>query len=240
MVMLIIGLLVGGVLKGNEIVMNGQITATVTQIRAYDTATIAFTDLYDDIPGTMRSPGAKLLGCASLPACLPTGVPNNEHLDNGFDIAPDIGHERVAFFIHLAKADFIGGIDESAGMVFSGYFPEAEIKGAGFHVAYAVGGVQPDELPGLISEKHVNTAHYFAIHSSNTAATEITVVDSPVLTPNMASRIDVKLDDGSAVTGRVLAFGESADGDDQCARTNGVYTEANTDLTCGLYVRTPR
>lgn len=220
--------------------MNAQVTSTVAQIRSYDTAAVSFYDLYGELPGTMRAPGRKLPNCSGIPACMPTGNADNEHLDNGFDIDPIIGHERVAYFLHMAKADFIGGIDELEGLVFSGLFPEAEIKGVGFQVGYAEGGVKPAGLPALISDKVMTTGHYQALVGSATSAAAIDMLDSPAFTPNVAARIDLKLDDGSAVTGRIFAFGDDQDGPTQCADIRGQYAEANADLLCGLYVRTPR
>ena len=87
----------------------------------------------------------------------------------------------------------------------------------------------------------MSTGHYLALHSSATASTAIDVDDSPIVSPNMASRIDRKLDDGSAVTGRVMAFGDDTVGADTlCATRDGVYADYVPDRTCGMYIRTPR
>lgn len=239
-VMITIGVLIVGILKGQEIITNGKVTATAAQIRGYDTAAIAFMDLYNEMPGTIRAAGRKLPNCAGIPACEPTQIADNGRLDTGFDVAPEIGHERTAYFLHMAKAGFIGGIDEDGGMVFSGLFPEAELKGVGFHAGYVEGGIEPDQMPAVISDKVMSSGHYLALHSSATSADVISADNSIVLTPNLAARIDLKLDDGSAVTGRILAFGDRAAGETQCASVNGTFAESNNDLLCGLYIRTPR
>ena len=50
-VMIIIGLLIAGVLKGQELIGNARVTATVAQIKGIDAATSTFKDTYSDLPG---------------------------------------------------------------------------------------------------------------------------------------------------------------------------------------------
>ena len=237
-VMIIIGLLIGGVLKGQELITNAQISSTVTQIRGIDTAAVTFRDMYNSLPGTIRSPATRLPNCDTNTACVPSGgTAANGRLDTGFNADPAAGtDETAAFFLHMAKADLLGGIDDSVDAeVFGGLFPEANVSGAGFHAAYSTGGTDPAELPGLITGNNTRSGHYLALHSSDTAGDEIGS-DSPILSPNMAARIDRKLDDGSATTGTILAFGDGTN-PELCADDDGIYAEANTDLDCGLYIR---
>lgn len=245
-VMIIIGLLIGGVLKGQELITNAQISSTVTQIRGIDTAAVTFRDMYNSLPGTVRNPGSRLPNCTSVP-CLTnqtgtgsatTSNPNNGRLDMGFDSIPDDGGEAAAFFVHMAKADLMGGIDEGIGPVFGGYFPQANVSGSGFHAAFVRSDSADDMMPGLSVAGDgvdiVRSGHYLSLHSSVQAGAAVTGdADSAILTPNMAARIDRKLDDGSATTGTIYSMGEGTD----CAAENGTYAEATTDLVCGLYIR---
>ena len=64
-VMIIIGLLIAGVLKGQQLITNAQIAATVAQVKAFDAATTSFKDMYAAMPGDM-STAASL---ARLPNC---------------------------------------------------------------------------------------------------------------------------------------------------------------------------
>ena len=50
-VMIIIGLLIAGVLKGQALIANAQVTATVAQIKSIEAATSTFRDTYASIPG---------------------------------------------------------------------------------------------------------------------------------------------------------------------------------------------
>src|ERR1700693_41075 len=69
-VMIIIGLLIAGVLKGQALITNAQVTSTVAQLKAIDAATTTFKDTYNALPGDMQTPGAKLPGgCAANAVC---------------------------------------------------------------------------------------------------------------------------------------------------------------------------
>ena len=57
-VMIIIGLLVGGILKGQEMIANTQVTSTIAQIKAIDGAVGTFRDMYDAFPGDMQGANA--------------------------------------------------------------------------------------------------------------------------------------------------------------------------------------
>src|SRR5262245_240096 len=64
-VMIIIGLLIGGVLKGQQLITNAQVTSTVAQIKAIDAATTSFRDQYAATPGDMVTPTARIPNCAT-------------------------------------------------------------------------------------------------------------------------------------------------------------------------------
>ena len=61
--MTIIGLLIGGILKGQEMIMTARVTATVAQVKAYESAVVTFKDAYDAVPGDMPRAEQKLPGC---------------------------------------------------------------------------------------------------------------------------------------------------------------------------------
>ncbi|MCK5555335.1 MAG: prepilin-type N-terminal cleavage/methylation domain-containing protein, partial [Alphaproteobacteria bacterium] len=45
-VLTIIGLLIGGILKGQQLMQNARVTATIAQIQAIESATTTFRDTY--------------------------------------------------------------------------------------------------------------------------------------------------------------------------------------------------
>src|SRR6266481_7333522 len=66
-VMIIIGLLIAGVLKGQALIQNAQVTATVAQTKAIEAATSTFRDTYNFIPGDMTNPTVRLPNCGVAP-----------------------------------------------------------------------------------------------------------------------------------------------------------------------------
>ncbi|HPD83403.1 MAG TPA: prepilin-type N-terminal cleavage/methylation domain-containing protein, partial [Alphaproteobacteria bacterium] len=50
-VMIIIGLLIGGILKGQELIANAAVTSTVAQVKGFEAAMSTFDDKYNAMPG---------------------------------------------------------------------------------------------------------------------------------------------------------------------------------------------
>lgn len=223
-VMIIIGLLIGGVLKGQELIANAQITATVAQVKGIDAATTTFRDMYDSLPGDMNNPGARLPTCAAVPSCNINGD-GDRRVDGDFTATPT--GEGLSFWSQLNAADLMTGIDPAQGVVWGGQFPEAEI-GGGFFVSFHAGGGGAS-MPNLqgVTASNVRAGHYLALHSD--PATGVDGIG--YLDPNQAFRIDSKLDDGVPGTGSVMAAGATA-----CI--NGTaYNEAVPSASCNLYIR---
>ncbi|MGQ0527193.1 MAG: type II secretion system protein, partial [Alphaproteobacteria bacterium] len=185
-VMIIIGLLIGGVLKGQELISNARVTSTIAGIRNYDVAINTFREKYAALPGDMQNSGTRLANCTG--SCVPPAAPavGNGRIDtNDFSGAP-VG-ENLAAFQQLNSADMISGINPNLGAVWGGIFPSSQM-GGGFHIAYvaAAAGI-PGSTPVTI-----RTGHYLALHNNQAAA--VTNLTSAV-TPNQAFRVDNKLDD---------------------------------------------
>ena len=68
-VMIIIGLLIAGVLKGQELIANARVTSTVAQIKAIDAATSTFKDTYQALPGILRTPNTRFLTVQRMSGC---------------------------------------------------------------------------------------------------------------------------------------------------------------------------
>ena len=178
-VMVIIGLLIGGILKGQEMIANAQVNSTIAQIRAVDAATSTFRDIYDAFPGDMLNPQARLPNCTAAP-CNVAGDG-----DSRLEVLPlgTAGTEETGFFEHLEAADLLAGINNAS-------FLDADINGnemrPGFTTGAAALGALANPLQG----------HYISIVQSGTDA-------APGLESIDAARIDRKLDDGDPATGSV-------------------------------------
>src|SRR5437016_3490712 len=66
-VMIIIGLLIAGVLKGQALIANARVTATVAQNKAVEAAVSTFRDTYAGLPGDIFNPATRLPNCAGAP-----------------------------------------------------------------------------------------------------------------------------------------------------------------------------
>ncbi|MEM6812371.1 MAG: prepilin-type N-terminal cleavage/methylation domain-containing protein [Pseudomonadota bacterium] len=219
-VMIIIGLLIGGILKGQELIGNAQTTATIAQIKGLDGALSTFNDKYNTLPGDMEDPDERLANCGG--ACNTDGDENGRIDGPNIDDLPALNEEGTVAFIHLAAADLISGIDidstGSADNEFGSALPEAEIDG-GFWIGYdndgTVGGVA-DSRRG----------HYLVLTqlAANTGGGD----GIPAVT---AGQIDRKMDDGLPESGDIRASGAA------CTTGAAEYDEANQASECDVFIR---
>ena len=62
-VLVIIGLIIGGILKGQELIGNAQIKNVASQAQSYQAATAAFRDKYGALPGDLVSANMIIPNC---------------------------------------------------------------------------------------------------------------------------------------------------------------------------------
>jgi prepilin-type N-terminal cleavage/methylation domain-containing protein len=232
-VMIIIGLLIGGILKGQELVANARVTATVAQIKSLDGAMSTFVDKYNALPGDMNNSGNRLRGCTGNCATASNGDGQIRTGNLGRNMAGGI--EEYKAFLHLAAGDLISGVDPNRAVAPNGNSPlivgddllATEIGTNGhFRVGFTINGNADGGLPNGT----LRAGHYLALASS--AGTSVANANAAYLTPTQASQIDFKLDDGVPTTGNV-----------QPARTvqcivGTAYNEAAAGAArCALYVR---
>lgn len=227
-VMIIIGLLIGGILKGQELIINAQIASTISQLKGIDAAVSTFDDKYNALPGDMRNATSRIPNCTAGNDCVPGGgTQGNRRIDTAPDAAQ--ANEAISFFIQLSKADLLTGISTELGDTFGGTLPAADVNG-GFHIGHSRGTSAAD-FQNIEDSTDVRAGHYLILTSVPQSAIGD---DSVLLTPNQAQRIDTKLDDGNGDDGSVRAY---HNGTANACSNAGSYVEANTAQTCGLYVR---
>lgn len=103
--LVVIGLLMGGILKGRELISNSKINTAIRQIRSYDAAANMFRDSYGALPGDITNPGDRLPKCTTT-TCNMGG--------NGSGRVADMADgesavEQYNFFPHMVKAGLIPG-----------------------------------------------------------------------------------------------------------------------------------
>ncbi|PZO87759.1 MAG: hypothetical protein DI626_03235 [Micavibrio aeruginosavorus] len=222
-VMVIIGLLIGGILKGQELINNAKISATVTQLKSMDAALNTFQDKYAALPGDMLRATNRLPNCATAP-CNISGDGNSQYA-NQAGSAPTNSQEGTVAFAHLSAADLLSGISVSSGNnpsppSFGGLLPAVKVGGGMWLGSSTTGGAAAG-----ISTLTPNRT-YLALNGTNVAVTNST----GALTPVDAAQIDRKIDDGMPSGGSVQSI---------ClvGITNGEYDEGATSGTCAMYVR---
>lgn len=125
-VMTIIGLLIAGILKGQEIINNARTTAIISDVNAFTAGTQAFTDKYGHLPGDMPNPQVRIPNCTAATSCFggnrdhrigtlagPSGETWNIDQVSGCPVPGDViggaplECETTQFWKHLAAAEFI-------------------------------------------------------------------------------------------------------------------------------------
>lgn len=217
-VMVIIGLLIGGILKGQELIANAKISGTVSQLKGLDAGMNTFQDKYNALPGDMVDALTRLPGCTAANFC---GNGNgNGRIAASLAQPAAFGDEQVQTFVHLSNADLISGVDVSGGNVAFGKLLPTVKAGGGMWVGNSVGN----------EDGTTNTAgkNYAVLNGSVAAVGAAT----GALTAGTAAQIDRKLDDGRPRTGGVQTGTGTS-----CITGTGAYDEIQTNSTCAMYSR---
>ena len=219
-VMVIIGLLIGGILKGQELIANAKISGTVGQLKGLDAAMNTFDDKYNAKPGLMTDALNRLPGCVA-PCANVVG-----QTTYGASLAPPaaIDNPGAQVFLHLSAADLISGIDPSGAtpLTFGKALPAVK-AGGGMWVGTAAAA-------GEVTNGTLSVGRPYAVLNGQVAAV---AAGTGVLASTTAAQIDRKLDDGQPSSGSVQTSGAN------CVTVGApnVYNEAATNSTCHVASR---
>jgi prepilin-type N-terminal cleavage/methylation domain-containing protein len=218
-VITIIGLLIGGILKGQEMIKNAQTNATISQYQSFQAAMSAFQDRFDNLPGDFPRATTRLPGCTTANTCFDgngdgrIGQPNTSAaLMQTGNTTSNNRRETSLFFKHLAMADLISGVNPAANIATPTWgqtHPAAPISG-GWNVTFLSGGISGVNSNGsgiFLRLQNVSSGtSAFASTGACTLGAGGNLCD-PVeaISPRDASIIDRKLDDGRALTGDVFS-----------------------------------
>jgi len=234
-VITIIGLLIGGVLKGQEMIKNARISATIAQIYSYQAALTTFRDKYDTNPGDFAYATSKLSGCTTASFC--ENGNNNGFIDDlagnrGRNVAwPTIvnyatgWNEPTQAWKHLALSDLISGVNPQADGTTPAWgqtHPASPFTG-GFEIYHDT--ATTSRKTGIM------------LRMSRTGISGGPINGTPEggsITPGDASAIDRKMDDGKPGSGFIFVnYGGT--GQPCKTDTQGVYNETDTRTVCTLY-----
>ncbi len=229
-VMTIIGLLIGGILKGQELMENARVTSTISQIDAYKASTTSFYDMYSAIPGDMVTASNRLANCNAASFCT-NGDGNSIIGTDGIsgwaiqtgNASPAV--ETSMFWKHMALANLISGIAPSgdpANPEWGATHPISKISG-GFQALYWNGSYNA----GL-------TGTWVRMQTPMIGASSNVGAGLNPLSPARASQIDRKIDDGKPQTGFVNGEGTGC-GTGYSASLAGIYSETITRKNCVMF-----
>lgn len=245
--MVIVGVLIGGVVKGTQMIQDGRMKASVVQLGMVKTAVEQFHTAFKGLPGDIADGDTRIAGCGA--ACKNTG-PNAGDGKIGsptWDMtafqsasiadaasATDAG-ETVVFWRELAQSNLLPGVTAAGVMGAAAAFGKslpASSLGGGVLVGYSDGaqaGAAQGRPAGAGNYSMVGTVLALAA----TPADLTTTSGAQALTPALAAQIDKKMDDGLPNSGAVQAFGTTA----SCygAAAPYAYAEATGKKDCGLY-----
>lgn len=244
-VLMIIGLLIGGILKGQELIQNARVTSLIRQVKNFEAATYAFKDSYGTLPGDLVSPSTRLPNCSAAP-CTTTGNANgiiepapaatSLGIGGGANSAQSMQTlaetgERVNYWVHLAKANLISGINPDMALgqpiVWGNQVPESPFAGSG----YIVGGTI--SMTSAIYEPTMRGNMMFLVAKASS---------TPPFSTRIAAQVDRKMDDGLPFTGDIAIPINGASAASTCVATQtrtSVYNEGADSGGCALVFKLP-
>ena len=235
--MIIIGLLIGGILKGQELVNNARIASTISQIKSIDTAYLTFRDIY------RQKPGDHPRALTALPQCDTASFCQNGNGDNRVGIPYTGGDalgakfytesETVQFWKQMAMVDLIGDVDLNGNPANSQWgvtHPRAAL-GGGFEVFF--NGAPLLGSPTSIGEM---------LRLTNNGLTP-GQVDNPgeaVISPSVAAAMEAKMDDGVYNRGKMIVWDYGNHGCDNVSDGSEGFDARENSKSCVAFFILPK
>jgi len=221
-VLVVIGLIVGGVLVGQNLITAAEVRATITQVEKYNTAANTFRGKFGYLPGDINPTAAQQFGFAARGTLCGEGDGNGviegvETSSGGTceGFADAVG-ETVMFWVDLSSP--VGGnlIDGGFNTASSTAAPSADITGTTINLWLPPAKLGRGNYFYVYSGEYYNSPtwtslgiNYFGLSAvSNIAASSNhgKVASTPNIPVAQAYAIDKKVDDGMPQTGNVIAW----------------------------------
>jgi len=222
-VLVIIGLIVGGVLVGQNLIAAGEVRAQITQIEKYNTAANTFRGKYGYLPGDIPNPtagqfgfvqrgavagegdGNGILQAVSSAACNNTGC-----LSGTFEGAGEV----VMFWVDLST---IGLIDGGFNTATPATIPSADITGTNINLYLPQAKIGRGNYVYVWSSTYWSAGtgfvslgvNYFGLSAANNipaSSNQGKMTSTANIPVAQAYAIDTKIDDGMPQSGNVMAW----------------------------------
>lgn len=221
-VLVIIGLIIGGILVGQDLIRNAEVRATIDEIEKYKTAIQTFRLKYNALPGDFKTAESIWGSDVSCPDTPPNTDPKTVTCNGNGDEKIDVQDfsnlcERHRVWQHLSNANFIpgafsgttgaancgigSGIGTGPGKFVIGvHVPKGRLPGSFYLLLY----LEPTDYPAY---GYALSKHFFILNGPQTFPGVPSVLwGGPSMTPNMAYNIDQKTDDGDPANGTIMEF----------------------------------
>jgi type II secretory pathway pseudopilin PulG len=203
-VLVIIGLLVGTMLWGQELLVHGRSKAVIVDLNELVAAAAAYQDRYRAIPGDDAQAQTRW-NWTAVPAAAPS-TPGDRNVDGSYNLPTAVPEpESRLFWWHLRKAGFINGATEAINAALAAQQP-TNVFGGMTGVTMGTGPATVD-LIGLI----VCTAN---------------------VTAKVAIAVDGRLDDGQSAGGAVRARRQVAPNDNLGPAAPGYVEDDGSWVLC--------
>jgi hypothetical protein len=244
-VLVILGLLTGGILTGQNLIRAAELRSVVTEFQSHQTAVQSFRDKYFAIPGDMRNasdfwgyPGGNAANC---PATAGTGTETCNGNGDGVlnsGSANQYG-EHYLFWQHMANAGLVEG--NYTGRVGSGgsyasvpgtNVPASKLGNAG----WTADNDASNGNSSMYTVAYGNVLKFGGVMSGGTT-------QAAILTPEEAWGIDKKVDDGLPARGKLIArywnnaCAAADDGSSANDDLNASYRLTDKSVQCALIFR---
>lgn len=208
-VLVIIGLIVGGVLVGQDLIKAAEIRSTTSDFERYNAAANTFRNKYNGLPGDLLSQRAAQFGLTPRDGSVGTGD-GNSVVEGCAARATALGCETGLFWVDLTDAQLIGDAFTVGAGASDGLADGNSTTGAAITTTDAMGRFLPSSPLRDSSFVHVfpqGGRNFFYLGNMHTDAAGVITTAAgtvtPGLTPAEASQIDDKMDDGGPTTGIV-------------------------------------
>lgn len=211
-VLVILGLLTGGILTGQNLIRAAELRSITTQYQSYTTAVMTFRDKYFALPGDMRNAqnfGGVATNCPGTSAQPSTSTSTcNGDGDGEWEYVPGagLGNEPFRAWQHLANAGLVEGsytgvtnhATETDGATVGLNVPKGKIGNTGWSLdSQTTYSGHADYFDG----NYTNMVYFGAQQDGPTEET-----NGIALTPEEMWNIDTKVDDGRPNYGKMVSW----------------------------------
>jgi prepilin-type N-terminal cleavage/methylation domain-containing protein len=220
-VLVVIGLLLGGILKGQQLINSARVRNLADQNSGVQAAYYGFIDRFRNLPGDMTPTNA----CTAVGKAVDKGgacaTPANAPGGNGNGLIDTIA-EAGSAWPHLSGAGFLNGTfsGQSAGTTL--------LTAATYKTGVSLGAVPANAFQGPIMLSH-STDYVQGAQNSRATVSRLAFSFGGNIPVPILRDLDQKLDDGTAGSGVVVSAAEAASGTAGTFGAVSDYTKGSDD-----------